>query len=627
LYVITFYSFKGGVGRTMALVNVAAQLAKMGRKVLLVDFDLEAPGLETFDRLRPIQPHPGMVEYVTEYRSTNCAPDVRDYIYFAGSVGKKDGKLWVMPAGRRDAAYQSSLAKINWIELYRNEDGFLLFEDTKAQWEQEYKPDYVLIDSRTGHTDIEGICTRQLADAVCVLFFPNEQNLVGLRDVCGRIRGEATEGLRKQITLHFVPTNVPDSDDEHRLLRRQLEVFRRELMIYHEVPRHPRVVIHRYDSLEMLNQPVLVQQRPLSRLAREYRRLGRRLIMENPVDRDGALFYLRGLQRDHNLRRLWPRHSSAGVAVRAGDVLSVEDRLRQIEFQFSDDPTILRRLAWWYQGVGELDLALRQFDSVLQLRPGWPAALFDRGRCRRQARDKAGAAEDLLHYLRSPDFFVDDQMKEDEDEHNGLKDAATALGELLEVSFEAFVEALASPGVIETSLILPPVGAYIWLESAAEYLLRERRWKDAVQYLETDLPELINRFVSWPPEGSPGESTRSHYEGERAWYLAMARWGDTGSLPSDLCQIAHDKLGGGAAAGHQRLSLLSWGIGDSEKASALLDRALEESTKTGFISYRERGVSNWTFREASALEFRQHCEEQRRMIQGEPVQPAFIGPG
>lgn len=62
MYTITFYSFKGGVGRTMALVNVAAQLAEMGRKVLVVDFDLEAPGLETFERLRPPQPHRGLVE-------------------------------------------------------------------------------------------------------------------------------------------------------------------------------------------------------------------------------------------------------------------------------------------------------------------------------------------------------------------------------------------------------------------------------------------------------------------------------------------------------------------------------------------------------------------------------------
>src|SRR5262245_30366188 len=46
--VYTFYSYKGGVGRSMALASVAALLSQMGRKVLMVDFDLEAPGLERY---------------------------------------------------------------------------------------------------------------------------------------------------------------------------------------------------------------------------------------------------------------------------------------------------------------------------------------------------------------------------------------------------------------------------------------------------------------------------------------------------------------------------------------------------------------------------------------------------
>ena len=43
---VTFYSYKGGVGRTMAMANVAALLARKGRKVVMLDFDLEAPGLD-----------------------------------------------------------------------------------------------------------------------------------------------------------------------------------------------------------------------------------------------------------------------------------------------------------------------------------------------------------------------------------------------------------------------------------------------------------------------------------------------------------------------------------------------------------------------------------------------------
>jgi MinD-like ATPase involved in chromosome partitioning or flagellar assembly len=305
------------VGRTLALVNVAAQLARMGRKVLLVDFDLEAPGLETFDRLRPPEYHParvkhieggwftittrekytptqpGIVEYVTEYMRTKCAPDVRGYVYSAGPVGKKGGQLWVMPAGRRDAQYQSALANIDWLMLYREHDGFLLFEDTKAQWEQEFKPDYVLIDSRTGHTDVEGICTRQLPDAVVVLFFPNEQNLVGLQEVCRRIRSEASSGLMKDIRLHFVMSNVPDLDDEDGVLRRCLEEFDSEL----DFGGRPEAVIHRCESAMLFNQAIFVLDRPKSRLAREYKRLVWNLVAYNPADRDGALRFLNGYCR------------------------------------------------------------------------------------------------------------------------------------------------------------------------------------------------------------------------------------------------------------------------------------------------------------------------------------------
>jgi len=328
LYVITFYSFKGGVGRTMALVNVAAQLAKMGRKVLLVDFDLEAPGLETFDHLRPPKPHPGLVEYVTEYRSTWRAPDVRDYIYSAGSVGKKGGQLWVMPAGRRDATYQSALAKIDWIRLYRDEAGFLLLEDTKAQWEQEYKPDYVLIDSRTGHTDVEGICTRQLPNAVVVLFFPNEQNLVGLQDVCRRIRSEQTSGLEKYIRLHYVMSNVPDLDDEDRILRNIRERFQEELGYQEE-----DVIIHHYPSLRLLRQAIFVLDQPGSRLTKEYRHLVRSLMMYNWEDRKGAELFL----DDYPLFTLFP-DKRFGLPEPPGDPLD------QIAKNFPDDEEIQRRV-------------------------------------------------------------------------------------------------------------------------------------------------------------------------------------------------------------------------------------------------------------------------------------------
>src|SRR5271166_4838811 len=66
--VCTFYSYKGGVGRSMALANVAALLAGWGKKVLVVDWDLEAPGLEKFfvrPGVRLVRDTPGLVDLIS----------------------------------------------------------------------------------------------------------------------------------------------------------------------------------------------------------------------------------------------------------------------------------------------------------------------------------------------------------------------------------------------------------------------------------------------------------------------------------------------------------------------------------------------------------------------------------
>ena len=152
MYITTFYSFKGGVGRTMALVNTAVTLALRGRRVLVVDFDVEAPGLDTFDVLRPQEDVPGVIDFVARYLESGQAPDVTGYIGACPGIGEDDGRLWIMPSGRSDT-YAATLSQIDWVDLYERRDGYLLFEDLREQWYRIVKPDYVLIDSRTGHTD------------------------------------------------------------------------------------------------------------------------------------------------------------------------------------------------------------------------------------------------------------------------------------------------------------------------------------------------------------------------------------------------------------------------------------------------------------------------------------------
>ena len=52
--VITFYSYTGGAGRSMALANVACMLARHcppDRGVLMVDWNLDAPSLHRFGQV------------------------------------------------------------------------------------------------------------------------------------------------------------------------------------------------------------------------------------------------------------------------------------------------------------------------------------------------------------------------------------------------------------------------------------------------------------------------------------------------------------------------------------------------------------------------------------------------
>ncbi|MCY4532086.1 MAG: hypothetical protein OXC84_07150 [Gammaproteobacteria bacterium] len=69
-----------GVGRTMALVNTGVELAKRVRKVLLADFDLEAPGLDTFETIKPKKTAPGIVDFVRRYLDTGQAPEVEEFL-------------------------------------------------------------------------------------------------------------------------------------------------------------------------------------------------------------------------------------------------------------------------------------------------------------------------------------------------------------------------------------------------------------------------------------------------------------------------------------------------------------------------------------------------------------------
>ncbi|MDP2828895.1 MAG: AAA family ATPase [Sulfuricellaceae bacterium] len=226
---IAFYSYKGGVGRSLALANLAYVLAREGKKVLVMDMDLEAPGQHQTDLFRLPAPGPGVVEMLADYldyrrRLNNDETKgifrlqlVERYLRIGQGwqVGQElaeeaeTGSLWLMPAGEVDKPdYPERLGKLNWDEFYK-EQGRAFFRLFKAELRRR-NFDYVLIDSRTGLSDEFYITTLELADTVVCVTGYNRQNIEGTKRILEVLRDERVIAEYEAKRLVLVGTPNPE---------------------------------------------------------------------------------------------------------------------------------------------------------------------------------------------------------------------------------------------------------------------------------------------------------------------------------------------------------------------------------------------------------------------------------
>lgn len=383
MYTVTFYSYKGGVGRTMALANVAVMLAEAGKRVLCVDFDLEAPGLPSYATFSEGASRAGVVDYVNAYRQSGIAPDVTDYIVKCAS---ENNAIWLMPAGRHtETEYSEQLNAIDWQELYDHQSGFLMFEDLKQQWEgfEGLGFDYVLIDSRTGHTDVGGICTRQLPDAVVVFFLPNHQNISGLVPIVEAIKSEIRPH-RRAIEITFCASNIPDLDDEKSILADLLsdacKRFKRSI----------DVQIHHYNSMELLDTKPFALSRRNSKLSKEIGELRTAIISRNFADRDGAIVALKAMPKAYEQARS-ARSDARRKEIRA-DTLA-------IRLAHENDGEIAYRSARVFDMLGDQVEELRALDIAINQGYEFNQALLERAHVYATLERRNDAKADLLALL------------------------------------------------------------------------------------------------------------------------------------------------------------------------------------------------------------------------------------
>lgn len=228
--IATFYSYKGGTGRSMALANFAWILAANGKRVLTIDWDLEAPGLHRYFRPFLIDPDlidtEGLIDTFWSFAASalesaqSATRDQPNYI----STPMDDTKRrlnWKFPtggfidfvgAGRQGATYSERVNTFDWKRFYEL-GGAAMLNYTKAQLRTNY--DWVLIDSRTGVSDTAGICTMQLPDTVITCFTLNCQSIDGVGAVMQSIRAFRSPSVDgSKIKFFPMATRIENAEKE-----------------------------------------------------------------------------------------------------------------------------------------------------------------------------------------------------------------------------------------------------------------------------------------------------------------------------------------------------------------------------------------------------------------------------
>jgi Mrp family chromosome partitioning ATPase len=256
--IYTFYSYQDGVGRSMALANVAECFALHGLRVLVVDWNLKAPGLESFffqpaeghrvagsePDISPvrdvvtIQSRVGLIDMLNDYRRSfaemwppadempepeaaldDRIPPLSHYLVSIHSEDRESpsgdgGSLSLLPAGRRAEEYQPAYGEavrdFDWDDFLASYRGIDFFGSLRASLLQ--TADVVLIDAPTAAGDLGGVCTRLLADIVVSFCAPALQALDCLAPMVERLRSTESIDARDHRPLEMVAVTARADD-------------------------------------------------------------------------------------------------------------------------------------------------------------------------------------------------------------------------------------------------------------------------------------------------------------------------------------------------------------------------------------------------------------------------------
>lgn len=228
---VALYGFKGGVGRSTATAVLARHLADRGQCVLVVDLDLESPGVSNLCSDEAGRPRHGIVDHLVEAGVGNA--DGLELVARASLLPHKgNGEVWLAPAGGlplEDEPYDY-LAKLNRIYsdlpatepggtprpfAVRLEDAITACEDQVA--ERSRRPDVVLLDSRAGIHDIAAVALTRLSGLALLFAVDNPSTWEGYKMLLSEWQRRPDDARMLRDRIRIVAAMFHSAGDIERL--------------------------------------------------------------------------------------------------------------------------------------------------------------------------------------------------------------------------------------------------------------------------------------------------------------------------------------------------------------------------------------------------------------------------
>ncbi len=250
--IVSVHSFRGGTGKSNTTANLAAVFATQGRRVGVIDTDIQSPGIHVLFGLAGDEVETSLNDFLWHGRPIEeVAQDVTDR-----SGGGMDGRIYLIPSSMKPG----EIARV----LREGYDAQRLTQGLRELVDQ-LRLDVLLIDTHPGLNE-ETLLSLVISHALLIVMRPDRQDYEGT-GITARIAKELQVPL-----IEIIVNKTPEGFDTAAVARRVEEAYGCPVAA---------VLPHSDELMRLASEGIFVLRNPDHELSDLYRRVAGSLVPLN----------------------------------------------------------------------------------------------------------------------------------------------------------------------------------------------------------------------------------------------------------------------------------------------------------------------------------------------------------